>query len=194
MIESGKFWTEMLEIDYNPFERFYYTIQSLYDYSAGHQKPCKYSYTFDTFKEIIFNAVADDEELPDDIRSQAEIYYKGRITEKIGINAFKVIKERILKLKADEQTFKLFLEQNDRETEETRNLLFNNRHCDKTYYYVRPLIQWATYHKKLDELFIFKMFEYGYITGKRDERAKKKERERREKGNKKEDDAERTYY
>lgn len=175
MINGGKLMSKILKYEYRPFESFETEISSLYSYS-------KLPHSFATFKEIFFNAVSDDKEIPNDIILSVEKYFKG-ISEEMDINAFMAIKARVIQLQGAKKIRDCFIALNEKETEEVRNLLFDNWHCPKTFYYVNPLIYWANRHHKIDRTFIYKMFEYGYIVGKREERAKRKERERREKGN-----------
>ena len=149
-------------------------------------------YSFHDFKNMFYNAICYDEELPEYVQERISVLFGDLMNEKLDVDFYNTavteIKAAVTNVMLNETIQGFWRKKNEMETEKIRKLVFNNCHKCNSFALVQPLITWAENHNRLDCNFIFKMFEYGYITGKRDERAKRKERERREKGNKKETD------
>lgn len=168
----------------SPLERFNNEIAHFYEYT-GNSTDFKSRYSLNEFTNLFYDIVCYDEELPEYVQKRLSLYFdiltKVEVDEKTVNSALVKVQNGILQLKLDNAIKEFWIEDNDRKTKKVRNLVFNHKHeCNSTAL-VRPLITWAENHNRLDYNFICKMFEYGYIVGKKEERVKRKERESREK-------------
>lgn len=169
-----------------PLERLNDEILHFYNYT-GNDTDFASCYSFEVFKNLFYDAVCYDEGLPEDVQKKILSYFdvltKVKVDEQMVNSALVEIQNCILQKKLDNAIKEFWIEDNDRKTKKVRNIIFNHKHECNSIALIRPLITWAENHNALNIKFIYKMFEYGYIVGKREERAKRKDRERREKGN-----------
>ncbi len=160
---------------YALFKAFNDSIRSLYqyiDYNTNSEIP----YSFDIFKNLFYDAVCYDEELPEDVQGKFIIYINRtkEVEKNFVYSILDEIKTCIMKLKLDRAIEDFWIKDNDRKTKKVRELVFGYSHKCNSYALIRPLITWAKNHNRLNDEFIYKIFEYGYITGKRAERTKRK--------------------
>lgn len=162
---------------HTPFEIFKRSISDFYTYT-GNDTNFKAQYSFSEFANLFYDAVCYDEKLPEDVQEKFISYIKSYINENVDKelirSALNEIRACIMQERLDNAVKDFWVKDNERKTKKVRELLFNYSHCCKVVPAVRPLITWAENHNRMTYEFIYKIFEYGYITGKRDERAKKK--------------------
>lgn len=168
------------EMDYAKrtyFEMFKENIVGFYEYT-GNNTDFKVLYSFNEFTNLFYDAVCYDEELPKYVQEKFMIYFKcSEKTEfdKEYINSVLYeIRACIVQSKLDEAVKDFWIKDNERKTKKIRELIFRPHFECNSVDLVRPLITWAENHNKMTYEFIYKIFEYGYITGKRAERARKK--------------------
>lgn len=148
-------------------------ITGLYDYIVGNSQDASF-YSRTDFAELFYSAIADGEDIPNDVCIRAERYFKNFKCDADYSQSLNNIKDRIIKLRAAKAIHDMFVAQNEEETAEVHSLIFNFCHLPGSVGIVSPLYQWAVRNARLDCLFLSAIFEYGYIMGKRAERAKKK--------------------
>jgi len=159
------------------FRAFNSSIIGLYNYT-GNNTDFKLQYPFDKFANLFYDAVCYDEELPEYVQEKFIFYFKRPENVKIDkdyiYSTLYKIRTCIMQKKLDNAVKDFWIKENERRTKKIRDLVFNHHHECNSAVLVRPLITWAENHNQLNHQFIYKIFEYGYITGKRAERAKKK--------------------
>ncbi len=159
------------------FRVFNENIASLYSY-RGNNTDFKSLYSFNEFTNLFYDAVRYDEELPEYVQEKFTIYFNRphnvEIDKEYIYYALNEIRACIVQLKLDEAVKDFWIKDNERKTKKVRELLLHDRHECNSALLVRPLITWAENHNWLNHKFIYKIFEYGYIMGKRTERARKK--------------------
>ncbi|MDE6671709.1 MAG: hypothetical protein K2K16_05880 [Ruminococcus sp.] len=162
---------------YTPFEKFKNGISEFYRYT-GNDTDFKSCYSFETFANFFYDAVCYDEELPEYIQEKFIIYFKRpektEIDKEYINSVLHEIRAYIVKSKLDEAVKDFWINDNDRKTKKVRELIFRPHPECNSATLVSPVITWAENHNRMTYEFIYKIFEYGYITGKRDERARKK--------------------
>ncbi len=152
-------------------------ILGFYHY-RGDNTDFKSRYSWSEFKNFFYDAVYYDEELPEYVQEKFMIYFKGR--ENVDVDKGLVhctlneIKACIMQEKLDRAAKGFWIKDNERKTKKIRELIFRPHPECNSVDLVHPLITWAENHNRLTYEFIYKIFEYGYITGKRAERARKK--------------------
>ena len=162
---------------YTLFKVFNKNIINLYNYT-GNNTDFKSHYSFNDFTNLFYDVVRYDEELPEYVQEKFTIYFNRshnvEIDKEYIYYALNEIRACIVQLKLDEAVKDFWIKDNERKTKKIRELVFNHSHCCKAVPAVCPLITWAENHNQLNHEFIYKIFEYGYIMGKRAERARKK--------------------
>lgn len=145
---------------------------------------CKYGgadferrYSAKEFRDMFYVAFLYDEELPEYVQEKilamsGEHVYK-KVDKDFYNTAVSEIKEEITHFMLEENLKNYHRKKNEIETAAVRALVFSHYHGCDTYSAVSPLITWAKNNDRLDCNFIYKMFEYGYIMGKRAERQKR---------------------
>lgn len=155
---------------YSPFKLFNRAIANLYDFG-------EFNEPFEKFRDFFYNAVIFNEPLPEFVIEQIQAYYKGYTYKKLSAGSYKTavseIKEEITNFMLEENLKNYHIKKNEIETAAVRELVFSHYHDCNAYSAVRPLITWAENNDRLDYNFIYRMFEYGYIMGKRAERQKR---------------------
>lgn len=159
------------------FKVFNENILGFYHYT-GNNTNFQSCYSFDEFVSLFYDAVCYDEELPEYVQEKFIIYFNRRenadVDKELVYSALDEIRACIVQSKLDEAVKDFWIKDNERKTKKIRELLFCHRHECNSATLVRPLITWAENHNRMTYEFIYKIFEYGYITGKRAERARKK--------------------
>lgn len=159
------------------FESLNDELIRFYEYT-GNNVDFKSLYSFNEFTNLFYDAICYDEELPEYVQEKFIVYFKTPIKvtldEEYANSVCNEIKACILQAKLDNVIKDFWIKDNDRKTKKVRELVFRNRHECNSAALVRPLITWAKNHNRLNYEFIYKMFEYGYIMGKRTERTRKK--------------------
>lgn len=146
---------------------------------------CKYDgtdfekrYSAEEFRNMFYNAVLYGEDLPEYVQERVLAMSEGDLGKKVDTdfynNAVSEIKAEITNFMLQENVKDFYRKKNEIETLSVRQLVFAHQHNFNAYSAVRPLITWAENNNRLNYDFIYRMFEYGYIMGKRAERAKKK--------------------
>lgn len=157
----------------SPFEAFNRSISKLYDFGDFNKL-----FSFGEFRDLLYNTVILNAPLPDCVLETITNYLKHYTmdmeTDTISYDsAISEIKEEIIHFMLEENLKNYHRTKNEIETASIRQLIFAHQHNFNAYSAVRPLITWAENHNRLNYDFIYKMFEYGYIMGKRAERQKR---------------------
>lgn len=166
----------------NELELFNSGIHSFYKYIIAWSN--KYGngdsfYSREDFAEKFYSAVLDNEELPPDICAWAKRYYKNSTHKEVTAEFITALKSKIKSSKAlrefQEKIKKMSVIRNEEETSEIRKILAHS--CiPGVYDNVAPLIEYAKNNNHGLVWLSIDMFTYGYIMGKRAERAKRKNR------------------
>lgn len=173
--ESNRIFAKYREAS-TPVEMFNDYISDCYTCTYGGADFEK-RYSAKEFKEMFYVAFLYDEELPEYVQEKilamsSEYVYK-KVDKDFYNTAVSEIKEEIKNFMLQENVKDFYRKKNDIETLTVRQLVFGHQHNFKASTYVRPLITWAENNNRLDYGFIYRMFEYGYIMGKRAERQKR---------------------
>lgn len=161
-----------------PFDMFNSALDSFYGYIISHIKSsgriCNV-YSKECFRDIFYCAVISDREIPQDICEWADGYYKGFKSAEIDLDFLSELETSICKRCMAEAIRDHIVRGYDEETAEIRALL--DRACiPEAADYVSPLYNWARAHDSINYRFILNIFKYGYIQGKRTERARRSNR------------------
>lgn len=152
-------------------EQFYWYIHS---HTRGSDKDISTFYTLDRFMELFYCSVTDGKELPANVLEWASSYLKGLCCQTDNKEVLNVIADRIVKLRIANAFRECVREGYREETEEIRELLYNHVHCKGYMGILHPLIMWARSYNKLNIDFVYAVFQYGYIRGKRAERNRRR--------------------
>lgn len=158
------------------FEAFNDNILRFYHYT-GNNTNFQSHYSFEEFVNLFYDAVCYDEELPKYVQEKFIIYFNCRknadVDNELVYSALNEIRDCIVQSKLDETVKDFWIKDNERKTKKIRELIFRPHLECNSVALVYPLIEWAENHNRITYEFIYKIFEYGYITGKRTERARK---------------------
>lgn len=134
-------------------------------------------YSENEFRDMFYTAILYDEELPEYVQERVLAMSKEFVDKKVDTDFYNTavseIKAEIKDFMLRETVKDFCRKKNDIETLAVRQLVFGHQHNFKASLYVHPLITWAENNNRLDYSFIYRMFEYGYIMGKRAERQKR---------------------
>lgn len=181
-ISADKYWENLaqnLGMKYKKrtyFQAFKEEIDHFYDYTGNHSD-FKMFYSLREFENLFYDAVCYDEELPEEVQEKFLLYFEVATHETPDnttvLSAREEIINCILQEKLDEAVNDFWIKHNDRKTEKVREMIFRPHPECNSDTVIQPLITWAENHNRLNYDFIYRMFEYGYIMGKRAERHKR---------------------
>lgn len=185
LIFSTKKERELLEMPtVSELELLNNGINRLYDYIIGYAKSENAAdfYSKEQFFKFFYNVATDDEELPPDVIEWAMKYLDGtEYTKESDEEILAVLKVQIEELRRknakEEQVRQLAVIKNEEKTAEMRRLIaYNAFNCcsDSSYSDIASLITYAQKHNYSLPNLCIDIFTYGYITGKRAERARRK--------------------
>ena len=173
LIDSAKCIAKLLKASNKA--AFDYVIESTYSYCCLHGISCE-TLSFYNFRKAIYDYLAYGETiiLSEDIKKCIKMNFtkssKPTAIDTSFINNV-LEAERISRLIEKERQERIT--ENDRETAEIRFILKKNLIIG-LYDTLMPLINWGLNHNQIDNSFMFDIFRYGYIEGKRAERLKRK--------------------
>lgn len=155
------------------------SINCLYDYIKS--KNAVDFYSKECFFKFFYNVATDDEELPSDLIEWAmkylgsEEYWKETDSELLE-NLKVQIEELRRKNAEDKMRRQLAVIKNEEETAEIRGVIAYNAFNCCSYSDIAPLVTYAINHDYSLRMLCINIFTYGYITGKRTERARRKKK------------------
>lgn len=156
-------------------EAFEDIIKGNYKYSKGWYEDTynKKYYTWEQYKNILYNFIAENiSELPMPILYYLTRYFNGYDYRNLDNDSFKIIKEYV-ELELEERKE---LERLERETQEIRHIL-KNQNYSLAYECIIPFLKLEEAGKLGGKtMLIADMFNYGFILGKKTERARKNNR------------------
>lgn len=156
-------------------EAFEDIIKGSYKYSKGWYEDTynKKYYTWEQYKNILYNFIAENiSELPMPILYYLTRYFNGYDYRNLDNDSFKIIKEYV-ELELEERKE---IERLERETQEIRHIL-KNQNYSLAYECIIPFLKLEEAGKLGGKtMLISDMFNYGFILGKKTERARKHNR------------------
>lgn len=163
-------------INQTPLEGLNNAARSYYDYAInkfGQDNPIgAVYYDIDSYLDSIYSNVVCDTPIPASITVYADKYFEGvEIVE--DYSTFQSVKEAITAAILHKHSAVCMVKQNDIETAATREFI-HRAIVPNAAELVEPLYMWAKNHKQFNLWFAVMIFKHGFISGKRAERAKRR--------------------
>ncbi len=156
--------------NYSVYSAFEYAARAFYYFAERHIKNTTYNCTLKEWVEIFTRAVMDSQEIPGVYCIIISYYYIHCIEERRKVPSDTELLEQ---LKAQIKERRELIAELDSVTSAIRKIL-NHQTLSLYWEYAMPLIKWRRLNESPIDYIMMDIFNYGYIIGKREERAKKR--------------------
>lgn len=182
IIEASKMYRKKYNLLF--LEAFDQTLKGCYNYTKGWYEERhpnkKYFYTWKQYTNIFYNMILGDiSRLPESVIQELTNYYRDSDYDKnIDTMAFELLKDSIKILLESKQKEMKEIDKLERETAEIRRILKHQDYLN-AYKHIMPFLKLEEAGKPRNKetrgkrMLLTEMFNYGFILGKRAERARK---------------------